>query len=104
MSPSSCRAGPLSGVRIIEVAGLGPGPFCGMMLADMGADVITIERSTANDTSREPLTRSRTRLALDLKSDAEREKLLQLVSHADVLFEGYRPGVAERLASFRTFV
>jgi alpha-methylacyl-CoA racemase len=97
MSSSSFRAGPISGVRIIEVAGLGPGPFCGMMLADMGADVITIERSTANDTSREPLNRSRTRLTLDLKSDAEREKLLQLVPHADVLFEGYRPGVAERL-------
>lgn len=97
MSSSSFRAGPLSGVRIIEVAGLGPGPFCGMMLADMGADVITIERRTANDTSREPLTRNRTRLALDLKSDAGREQLLQLVSHADVLFEGFRPGVAERL-------
>jgi alpha-methylacyl-CoA racemase len=97
MNSASFLAGPLSGVRIIEVAGLGPGPFCGMMLADMGADVITIERSTANDTSREPLTRNRTRLALDLKSDAGREQLLQLVSHADVLFEGFRPGVAERL-------
>lgn len=97
MSSSRFRDGPLSGVRIIEVAGLGPGPFCGMMLADMGADVITIERSAANDTKREPLNRSRTRLALDLKGDAGRNKLLQLVMHADALFEGYRPGVAERL-------
>lgn len=97
MKRPALRAGPLSGVRIVEVAGLGPGPFCGMMLADMGADVITIERSTANDTRREPLTRNRTRLALDLKSAAGRETLLQLVARAEVLFEGYRPGVAERL-------
>lgn len=97
MNHSTRRSGPLSGVRIIEVAGLGPGPFCGMMLADMGADVLTIERSTANDTRREPLTRNRTRLALDLKSDADRATLLQLVEHAEALFEGYRPGVAERL-------
>jgi alpha-methylacyl-CoA racemase len=97
MSTSSTRAGPLRGVRIIEVAGLGPGPFCGMMLADMGADVLTIERSTGNDTRHEPLTRTRTRLALDLKGAAGRETLLQLVDHADALFEGYRPGVAERL-------
>jgi alpha-methylacyl-CoA racemase len=68
-----------------------------MMLADMGADVLTIERSIANDTRREPLMRNRTRLALDLKSDVDRERLLQLVPRSDVLFEGYRPGVAERL-------
>ena len=91
------HSGPLTGIRVIEVAGLGPGPFCGMMLADMGADVITIERSVANDNSREPLARNRTRLALDLKSEAGRKTLLQLVEHADALFEGYRPGVAERL-------
>jgi alpha-methylacyl-CoA racemase len=97
MSHSTKRGGPLSGVRIIEVAGLGPGPFCGMMLADMGADVLTIERSTANDTRHEPLTRNRTRLALDLKSGSGRETLLQLAERAEVLFEGYRPGVAERL-------
>ncbi|HEY0938522.1 MAG TPA: CaiB/BaiF CoA-transferase family protein [Steroidobacter sp.] len=97
MNHPTNRGGPLSGVRIIEVAGLGPGPFCGMMLADMGADVLTIERSTANDTRHEPLTRNRTRLALDLKSDFGRETLLQLVERAEVLFEGYRPGVAERL-------
>jgi alpha-methylacyl-CoA racemase len=68
-----------------------------MMLADLGADVLTIERSVANDTRREPLSRNRTRLALDLKNEAARETLLQLADHADVLFEGYRPGVAERL-------
>jgi alpha-methylacyl-CoA racemase len=68
-----------------------------MMLADMGADVISIERSTDNDTCHEPLTRNRTRLALDLKSNSGRDTLLRLVTRADVLFEGYRPGVAERL-------
>ena len=89
--------GPLGGIKVIEVAGLGPGPFCGMMLSDMGAAVLTIERSTASDTPRDPLTRNRTRLALDLKSEAGRDALLKLVERADVLFEGYRPGVAERL-------
>lgn len=89
--------GPLTDIRVVEIAAMGPGPFCGMMLADMGADVISIERSTAHDTRREPLTRSRTRLALDLKSEAGRTALLELVKRADVLFEGYRPGVAERL-------
>jgi alpha-methylacyl-CoA racemase len=68
-----------------------------MMLSDLGADVLTIERSIANDTKREPLTRNRTRLALDLKTEGARNRLLELVDHADVLFEGYRPGVAERL-------
>lgn len=89
--------GPLAGVRIIEVASLGPGPFCGMMLSDMGADVLTIERSTAGKLPHEPLQRNRSRLALDLKSDGGRDALLQLVDRADALFEGYRPGVAERL-------
>lgn len=89
--------GPLAGIKMIEVAGLGPGPFCGMMLADLGAEVLTIERSTVAGGPHDPLTRNRTRLALDLKSEAGRDALLKLVERADVLFEGYRPGVAERL-------
>jgi alpha-methylacyl-CoA racemase len=89
--------GPLAGIRVIEIAGLGPGPFCGMMLSDMGADVLTIERSTSSSAPHEPLQRNRHRLALDLKSDSGRNALLQLVDQAEVLFEGYRPGVAERL-------
>jgi alpha-methylacyl-CoA racemase len=89
--------GPLAGIRVIEVAGLGPGPFCGMMLADMGADVLSIERSTASNSSHDPLVRNRTRLALDLKTEIGRDALLKLVERSDALFEGYRPGVAERL-------
>ena len=89
--------GPLAGVRVVEVSSIGPGPFCGMMLADMGADVIAVDRDTRARASEEPLDRNRYRLALDLKSDAGREALLQLIDRADVVFEGYRPGVAERL-------
>lgn len=89
--------GPLTGIRIIEVAGLGPGPFCGMMLSDMGADVLTIDRASRTVEPTDPLQRNRHRLTLDLKSEAGREAILKLVDRADVIFEGYRPGVAERL-------
>jgi alpha-methylacyl-CoA racemase len=92
--------GPLSGFRIIEITGLGPGPFCGMMLADMGAEVIRVERSSARPDSpvpRDPLARSRKSIALDLKSARGTEVLLRLVGQSDGLFEGFRPGVAERL-------
>ena len=89
--------GPLAGIRVIEIAALGPGPFCGMMLSDMGAEVLTIERNTDSSAAHEPLQRNRHRLALDLKSERGRQALLQLVDRADVLFEGFRPGVAERL-------
>ena len=84
-------------MRVIEVAGLGPGPFCGMMLSDMGADVLTIDRGARAADPADPLQRNRHRIALNLKSDAGREALLKLVDRADVLFESYRPGVAERL-------
>ncbi len=89
--------GPLTGIRIIEIAGIGPGPFCGMMLADMGAEVLVIDRGIRRDVFDDPLQRNRHRLALDLKSEAGREALLRLVERADAIFEGYRPGVAERL-------
>ena len=88
---------PLSGVRVVEIAGLGPGPFCGMMLADMGADVLVIDRPGARIDAADPLQRSRTRLTLDLKTAAGCDALLTLVEKAEVLFEGFRPGVAERL-------
>mgnify|MGYP001211654778 CR=1 FL=1 len=95
--------GPLSGVRIIEVAGIGPGPFAAMMLADMGADVIRVDR-TANALGGDPanppsdiLNRGRRSIALDLKSPDGLSVLLDLVEHADGLIEGFRPGVAERL-------
>lgn len=89
--------GPLAGIRIVELAGIGPGPFCGMMLADMGAEVLSVERSVQQAAAYDPLQRNRHRIALDLKSEAGLSALLELIDHADAVFEGYRPGVAERL-------
>lgn len=90
--------GPLSGFKIIELAGIGPGPFCGMMLSDMGAEVIRVERlSGVNRAPKDVLVRNRRNIALDLKSEAGVETVLRLVESADALFEGFRPGVTERL-------
>jgi alpha-methylacyl-CoA racemase len=90
--------GPLAGIRIIEVASLGPGPFCAMMLADMGADVIRVDRPGPDPVQHlDPLRRSRRSVALNLKSDGGRDALLRLADGADALLEGFRPGVAERL-------
>ncbi|HET6564048.1 MAG TPA: CaiB/BaiF CoA-transferase family protein [Xanthomonadales bacterium] len=90
--------GPLKGFRIIEIAGLGPGPFCGMMLADMGASVIRVERTGETPSStRDPQLRNRQSICLDLKTPQGIEVLLKLAEGADALFEGFRPGVAERL-------
>jgi len=92
--------GPLCGIRIIELAGLGPGPYCGMMLADMGAEVIRVERKAApNDSpaSRDPTLRSRKSIALNLKHPLGVDALLRLVDGADAMYEGFRPGVVERL-------
>ncbi|MDE0988937.1 MAG: CaiB/BaiF CoA-transferase family protein, partial [Pseudomonadales bacterium] len=90
--------GPLTGTKIIELAGIGPGPFCGMLLSDMGAEVIRVDR--AGGPARRPkdvLTRGRKSIAVDLKSDAGREVVLKLCESSDALFEGFRPGVTERL-------
>ena len=95
--------GVLSGVRVIEIAGLGPAPFCGMLLADMGADVVLVERAGA--TGGGPLSlgrnaivnRGKRSIALDLKNPAALEAVLRLVDGADALVEGMRPGVMERL-------
>ena len=99
-SPSSA-VGPLQGVRVIEFAGIGPGPFAGMMLADMGADVIVIERaSDVAAAARQPrpaMNRGKRSVALDLKSEEGREAAWALIESADALIEGYRPGVMERL-------
>jgi alpha-methylacyl-CoA racemase len=92
--------GPLAGIRIIELAGIGPGPFTGMMLADMGAEVIRVERPGGNPVAAAGhgiLFRSRRAIAVDLKHPAGAEIVLRLAGKADGLFEGYRPGVAERL-------
>ncbi|MGB1242182.1 MAG: CaiB/BaiF CoA transferase family protein, partial [Chitinophagales bacterium] len=91
--------GPLKGIKIIEMAGLGPGPFAGMLLADMGAEVVVVERKTDAKKRRLPdcSRRGKRSIALNLKSAEGVETLLQLVEKADVLFEGFRPGVMERL-------
>lgn len=90
-------AGPLQGIRIVEFAGIGPGPFCGMMLADHGAEVIRIERPGAQPRSFGAFTRSRRTIAIDMKQAAGIALARRLVGTADGLIEGFRPGVMERL-------
>ena len=90
-------AGPLSGLRIVELAGIGPGPFAGMMLADHGAEVIRVERIGAARMGPDPLARSRRSLGLDLKHPEAAGIVRRLAERADGLIEGWRPGVAERL-------
>ncbi|MCY6379709.1 CaiB/BaiF CoA transferase family protein [Hoeflea prorocentri] len=90
--------GPLSGLRIIEFAGIGPGPFAAMMLSDMGADVIRIDRLNAGETHPNDFTlRGRQSVAMNLKMPAAVESALKLIETADGLIEGFRPGVMERL-------
>jgi len=93
-------SGPLSGYRIIEIAGIGPGPFAAMMLSDMGAEVIRVERTQAvrpGGANGDIMQRNRRNIAIDLKADEGRDTLLRLVENADALIEGFRPGVMERL-------
>ena len=90
--------GPLSGLKVLEFAGLGPGPFCGMLLSDLGADVVRIDRKGGGRSSPADVTaRGRRSVALDLKSPAAVETCLKLMEGADGLIEGFRPGVMERL-------
>ncbi|MCF3593914.1 CoA transferase [Rhodobacteraceae bacterium LMO-12] len=93
--------GPLAGLRIVEFAGIGPGPFAAMMLADMGADIIRITRpgaARAETKAQDPILRGRRILELDLKSSEGVTAALELISKADGLIEGFRPGVMERLS------
>lgn len=90
--------GPLKGVRIVEFAGIGPGPFAAMLLSDMGADVVRIDRKGARGGSKFDITsRGRRSVALDLKKPEGVEAALRLIAKADGLIEGFRPGVMERL-------
>ena len=95
--------GPLHGLQVLELASIGPGPMCAMLLADQGADVVRIDRlepsglGVAVDKRFDVKARNRRSVALDLKSDAGRRAVLRLAARADVLIEGFRPGVAERL-------
>lgn len=90
-------AGPLKGIRIVEMGGIGPAPFAGMMLADHGAEVIRVERAGMIGFENDPLLRSRRSISLDLKHESACEVVRKLVAGAEGLIEGYRPGVMERL-------
>ncbi|MFD7612644.1 CaiB/BaiF CoA transferase family protein [Streptomyces sp. NPDC059828] len=95
------QGGPLAGVRVVELAGIGPGPFAAMLLADLGADVVRVDRpggaGLAIDPAYDLTNRNKRSVLIDLKADGGAERVLDLVERADVLIEGYRPGVAERL-------
>ena len=96
----SADSGPLTGIRIVEFAGIGPGPFAGMMLADMGAEILRIDRRgavPATDPKKDIPARGRQSITLDLKKPAAADVALQLIERADGLIEGFRPGVMERL-------
>jgi len=91
-------SGPLSGVKVVEFQGIGPGPFTAMLLSDMGADVVRIDRKGGGGGSKFDVTsRGRRSVALDLKNSADVEIALGLIGKADALIEGFRPGVMERL-------
>lgn len=95
--------GPLNGLRVVELAGLGPGPFCGMLLADLGATVLRVDRPDGPGAGNplrpklDLLNRGKQSVAVDLKNSEGVDLVLRLAERADVLFEGWRPGVAERL-------
>ncbi|MGC5036143.1 MULTISPECIES: CaiB/BaiF CoA transferase family protein [unclassified Streptomyces] len=93
--------GPLTGVRVVELAGIGPGPFAAMLLADLGADVVRVDRpggpGLGIDPARDVTNRNKRSVVVDLKAPDGPERVLDLAARADVLVEGYRPGVAERL-------
>ncbi|MDQ1439103.1 MAG: alpha-methylacyl-CoA racemase [Acidimicrobiaceae bacterium] len=95
-------SGPLTGIRIVELAGIGPGPFAAMLLADLGADIVRVERSSLVSGQHDRphwdiLNRSRRSIGVDLKNPEGVETVLRLVEQADALIEGFRPGVTERL-------
>ncbi|MEZ0075335.1 CaiB/BaiF CoA transferase family protein [Planotetraspora sp. GP83] len=94
--------GPLSGLRVIELGGIGPGPHAAMLLADLGAEVVRVERPSngvqpASETARDWFMRGRRSIAADMKDPAGRDTVLALIDRADVVIEGFRPGVTERL-------
>ena len=97
MTNDRARRGPLSGVRVLEFAGLGPAPFACMLLADMGADMVRIERPDQRTRAHDIVLRGRTIVKLDLKSAQDVAKAAELAAQADILIEGFRPKVMERL-------
>ncbi|MEV0505862.1 CaiB/BaiF CoA-transferase family protein, partial [Streptomyces spectabilis] len=99
--PDNGVHGPLDGVRVVELAGIGPGPFAAMLLADLGADVVRVDRpggaGLAVDPAYDLTNRNKRSVLVDLKAPGGAARVLDLAERADVLIEGYRPGVAERL-------
>jgi alpha-methylacyl-CoA racemase len=92
------RQGPLTGLKVVEFAGIGPGPFCGMLLSDLGADVVRVDRKGGRGGAPTDITaRGRRSVALDLKAPDAVEACLKLMDGADAIIEGFRPGVMERL-------
>src|ERR1700712_5839466 len=91
------RSGPLTGIRIVEFAAIGPAPFAGQLLADLGADIVRIDRAERTGEQPGVLSRGRRSVALDLKNPASIETCLALLERADAAIEGFRPGVMERL-------
>ncbi|WP_330336694.1 CaiB/BaiF CoA transferase family protein [Streptomyces sp. NBC_00557] len=100
-TPAAPGSGPLSGVRVAELAGIGPGPFAGMLLADLGADVVRVDRpggpGLGIDPAYDVTNRNKRSVVIDLKAPDGPARVLDLAGRADILLEGYRPGVAERL-------
>ena len=90
-------AGPLAGLRVVELAGIGPAPLAGQLLADQGADVVVIDRRAGPADPTDVNRRGKRSVVLDLKSDAGREAAMRLIERSDVLIEGFRPGVMEKL-------
>ncbi|MGW7528270.1 CaiB/BaiF CoA transferase family protein [Streptomyces sp. NPDC054783] len=100
-TPATPGGGPLSGVRVVELAGIGPGPFAAMLLADLGADVVRVDRpggpGLGIDPAYDVTNRNKRSIVVDLKAPDGPARVLDLAERADILIEGYRPGVAERL-------
>ncbi|MFF7750962.1 CaiB/BaiF CoA transferase family protein [Streptomyces sp. NPDC007971] len=100
-TPRTSGHGPLSGVRVVELAGIGPGPFAAMLLADLGADVVRVDRpggpGLGIDPAHDVTNRNKRSVVVDLKAPDGPARVLDLAERADILIEGYRPGVAERL-------
>jgi len=90
-------AGPLKGLRVVEMAGIGPGPFCAMLLADMGAEVLRISRPGAGHDAHDIISRGRAHWEVELRAPGAAARVLDAIAQADVLIEGFRPGVMERL-------
>lgn len=96
-TPTACASGPLAGIRVVELAGIGPAPFCGMLLADLGADVVRVDRPTEFGNDGDVLNRGKRSIAVDLKHADGPDTVRGLAARADIFLEGLRPGVTERL-------